>query len=147
MITSRQGPKNQSLREAEGYLDLIVWHSPTLRLAREMRVPLAERALAALDRAGELGSWSAHGWFLRGQALRIMERYAEAAAAFQQAADQAPENHHIALALAWCYKRCDRVDRAIESLERALDDAQDHAILHYNLACYLSLAQEVRRSI
>src|SRR4051812_25774994 len=101
MITNRQGPKSPALREAEGYLDLIVWPSSSLRLSREMRVPLAERALAALDRAGELGSWSAHGLFLRGQGLRVMERYEEAAHAFQQAADQSPENHHIALALAW----------------------------------------------
>ena len=47
---------------------------------------------------------------------------------------------HIRLALAWCYKRCRRLDLAIETLEEALEAEPEMAIVHYNLACYWSLA-------
>ena len=46
----------------------------------------------------------------------------------------------MALALGWCYKRTNRLAQAIDSLARALRDHPDQALLHYNLACYWSLA-------
>lgn len=138
---------NPSLREAEGYLDLLIPPTPQLRLPKELRIPLAERALAALDHIGDAGIWSAHALFLRGQALRIMERYSEAVEPLRRAVEIAPDDQHVRLALAWCYKRCQRLDLAIQSLEEALDFVPDCAILHYNLACYWSLARQVRKSV
>ena len=146
-MTSERHTGNPSLREAEGYLDLLIPPSARLRLPRELRIPLAERAIRALNRAGEAGAWSAHMLFLRGQAFRTMERYAEAVESLRQAAEIAPTNQHIRLALGWCYKRCQRLDLAIESLEAALDQAPACAILHYNLACYWSLTRNARRAI
>jgi tetratricopeptide (TPR) repeat protein len=144
-VTSVRHAGNPSLREAEGYLDLLIPPTSQLRLPRELRIPLAQRALAALDNAFLLETWSAHALFLRGQALRIMERYSDAVEPLRQAAEIAPEDQHVRLALAWCYKRCQRLDLAIQSLEEALEFAPDSAILHYNLACYWSLARQVRR--
>ena len=45
-----------------------------------------------------------------------------------------------ALALGWCFKRTNRLAQAIDSLERALREHPDEPLLHYNLACYWSLA-------
>ncbi len=131
---------NHLLREAEGYLDLLIAPAPYLRLRREARIPLARRAIAVLDNLGESANWSAQALLLRGQALRIMERYSEAIEPLRRAAELAPENKHIYLALGWCYKRCHRLDLAIEALEEALQSSPDSAILHYNLACYWRLA-------
>src|SRR5260370_30385365 len=44
------------------------------------------------------------------------------------------------MALAWCYKRTHRLAQAIDALERAQSRNQDEPLLHYNLACYWSLA-------
>ena len=89
-MTSVRHAGNASLREAEGYLDLLIPPAAHLRISRELRIPLAERALSALDHACVSGNWSAHAYFLRGQALRIMERYADAVQPLRQAADLAP---------------------------------------------------------
>jgi tetratricopeptide (TPR) repeat protein len=118
-----------------------------LRLPRELRVPLAQRAIAALDRVGSQADWSAQALFLRGQALRLMERYSEAIEPLKRAVEITPANPHLYLALGWCYKRCQRIDLAIEALEDALEFVPDLAILHYNLACYWSLARNVKLAV
>ena len=60
--------------------------------------------------------------FLRGQALRTMDRFREALSPLQLAVQLDPaENVDIYLALAWCYKRSDQLKKAIESLEEAPD--------------------------
>jgi len=147
MSSARQLEQNKSLREAEGYLDLLVSVSPRFSLPRDVRLPLAERAIAALDRQGDIGAWFPRCLYLRGQALRIMERYAEAVVPLRRAADLAPESQHVWVALGWCYKRCQRIDLAIEALEEALALAPNRAILHYNLACYWSLARNVKQAV
>ena len=100
-MTSARHASNPSLREAEGYLDLLIPPAPHFRMPRELRIPLAQRALTALDHACLAGNWSAHAYFLRGQALRIMERYADAVQPLRQAAELDPEDQHVRLALAW----------------------------------------------
>ncbi len=55
-----------------------------------------------------------------------------------------PGDMHVRLALAWCYKRTGRLEYAIESLEDAVRNEPLEAILHYNLACYWSLAGDRR---
>jgi tetratricopeptide (TPR) repeat protein len=57
------------------------------------------------------------------------------------------ENIAVRLALGWCYKRTKRLDLAIESLEEALAIDSSQAILHYNLACYWSLAGNVKLAV
>jgi tetratricopeptide (TPR) repeat protein len=51
------------------------------------------------------------------------------------------------MALGWCYKRVGDMPKAIESLERALVIEPGEAILHYNLACYWSLARDRRQAL
>src|SRR5262245_45331460 len=139
-MSSARHAGSPSLREAEGYLDLLIPPTACNRLPRELRLPLAERALAALDIVGRDSGWSARALFLRGQTLRIMERYTDAIDPLQKAVEAVPGDEHARLALAWCHKRCQRLDLAIEALEEALGYSPDSSILHYNLACYWGLA-------
>jgi tetratricopeptide (TPR) repeat protein len=59
----------------------------------------------------------------------------------ERSADLMPDDIHVWLALGWCYKRTGQLAKAIEALERAVKVDSSEAILHYNLACYWSLAR------
>lgn len=133
--------RQQAIRQAEGYLDLLMVFAGQWSPAQETRNCLAQRALECLHRV-ELGDGDrGHALYLQGQALRVMERYREAVRPLREAARLEPRNIHIHLALGWCYKRTGRLDLAIQSLESALDVDNRQAIIHYNLACYWSLAR------
>ena len=110
--------------EAEGYLELGM-HTHALR------------AIAELEESGAL---DAHSVYLKGETLRSLERYDEALSALRTAVKILPEDIHVLLALGWCYKRTGQLDRAIDVLEDALLIEPGEALIHYNLACYWSLA-------
>ena len=121
----------QILQQAEGYLEL----------------DMPQHALTALDRLTDLSaleagesSLAADAWYLRGEALRALQRYEEALVPLEQAARCAPQDNHVHLARAWCYKRTDQLRRAIDALEQALQNDPDDALIVFNLACYWSLA-------
>ena len=132
LVTFYQRTQNeQILQQAEGYLEL----------------EMPEHALAALDRlsdrasieAGE-SSLASHAWYLRGESLRSMECYEEALGPLEKAARFAPKDTHVHLARAWCYKRTGQLQRAIDSLEHALQNDPEDALVVFNLSCYWSLA-------
>jgi len=139
--------RQQILREAEGYLDLITVFGDRMPCKPDVRDALANRVLATLDRVENPGGLKAHILFLRGQALRAMDHFVEAVPLLREAAEYEPQNVHIRLSLAWCYKRCRRLDMAIQALEEALEADSSYAILHYNLACYWSLAGNVKLAV
>jgi tetratricopeptide (TPR) repeat protein len=112
-------------REAEGYLEL----------------GLGRNAISVLGRLGDPTDFDGRSLHLWGEALRTLERYDEALVPLERAAQEDPEDLHVAIALGWCYKRTDQLDRAINTLERVMDYHPDQALLHYNLACYWSLAR------
>jgi tetratricopeptide (TPR) repeat protein len=118
-------------REAEGYLEL----------------GLPQHALQALGRLGNPAGFGVEALYLWGEGLRAMRRHFEALLPLERAARLAPDDIRIRLALGWCYKRTGRLDLAIDSLERALLSRPREALLHYNLACYLSLAGRKRRAL
>jgi tetratricopeptide (TPR) repeat protein len=76
-----------------------------------------------------------------GEAFRELSRYEEALLPLERSADLMPDDIQVWLALGWCYKRTGQLAKAIESLEKALIVDSSEAILHYNLACYWSLAR------
>ncbi|HWB09817.1 MAG TPA: tetratricopeptide repeat protein [Pirellulales bacterium] len=119
------------LREAEGYLELN----------------MPQTALDLLSRLSEPGTFRGQQLYLTGEALRALERYAEAIVVLEQAADLLPSNIHVWLALGWCQKRTGRLDLAISALERAEEVSPEEAIVHYNLACYWSLAGKKQRAL
>jgi tetratricopeptide (TPR) repeat protein len=139
--------RQQILREAEGYLDLITVVSDQWPLARTVRDRLAQRALDVLARLDRRSGRRVHARYLMGQALRVMERYAEAIAPLEEAAELEPENLRIWLELGWCHKRSGRLDLAIQALEEALTVDDSEAIVHYNLACYWSLANNAKLAL
>ncbi len=118
-------------REAEGYLEL----------------GMPEHALDALARLAGSKGVDAHALFLRGEALRSLERYREAIGPLRLAADEVPQNSQVWFALGWCYKRTGRIDLAIDSLQSVLSHAPGDVLAHYNLACYCSLAGEKSRAL
>jgi tetratricopeptide (TPR) repeat protein len=118
-------------REAEGYLELAM--------------PL--QALVALQRHGKRIHADARGSYLLGETLRLLSRHQEATWAFKRSLQLIPDDIHVRLALAWCLKRSDQLDQAIETLQEAVRIEPGAAILHYNLACYWSLAHNRRRAL
>jgi|LSQX01.2.fsa_nt_gb tetratricopeptide (TPR) repeat protein len=132
IVTDRDRVRQMhACRQAEGYLEL----------------EMPESALEILQQLGSPEQLGVHGLYLMGESLRSMERYCEALASLSTAAVLSPEDAHILLAMAWCYKRVGRLDRAIGAMQRALDHSPNQAILHYNLACYLSLTGEFQGSV
>ena len=133
--------RQQILQEAEGYIDLIRCLADRWTLKDELRHRLAHRAVLTLDRLEGTESLHYQALYLRGQACRLLGNYEAAIESLVAAHELDSENVHINLALAWCYKRIDRIDLAIQTLEEALEVDSELAILHYNLACYWSLAR------
>lgn len=130
-MAQRNSRISRTIREAEGYLEL----------------GLPEQATECLKRRSSLVIQSGRASYLLGEALREAERYNEATAPLERAAELMPSDMHVHLALAWCYKRTGRLECAIEALEQALRHDPLEAILHYNLACYWSLARNRRRAL
>ena len=145
VLTHQRMRRKQLLREAEGYLDLATVFADRWPLSPSLRDGLAQRALDTLGGLPSTSGCKALVAYLRGQAFRIMERYRDAITALERSAELDPSNIHIWLALGWCYKRTDRLDMAIQSLEEALSIDANQAIVYYNLACYWSLAEPEAR--
>ena len=118
-------------REAEGYLEL----------------GLPRQALDALARLGDPTEFEGHAFYLWGEALRELERYVEAVMPLTRAAEIEPNNVHVLFALGWCYKRTGQIDLAINSLEQVLVSKPAEPLVHYNLACYWSLAGDKSRAL
>jgi tetratricopeptide (TPR) repeat protein len=116
--------RKQIERQAEGYLEL----------------GMPQQALDNLARVGEDAKLGPRGLYLRGEALKELQRFAEAVVPLERAAEAVPDAIEAWLSLGWCYKRTGRIDCAVAAIQRALEAGPDRALLHYNLACYLSLA-------
>lgn len=141
MVRYEHSRRQQFLSEAEGYLDLAGGLHERWKPEPDVRDRLAQRALDVLNRLSRESTWrQAHVLYLKGQALRTMHRYQEAVEPLTESSRLDPECLQVWLALAWCRKRTGRLDLAIQSLEEALALEPDEAIVHYNLACYWSLA-------
>lgn len=147
MSESQRIRRQQTLREAEGYLDLITVFGDRWPCEPDHRDALANRVLEMLAKIKRLSGAEVQVLLLEGQAYRAMRQYAEAASKFNTVAALDTQHVPARLALAWCYKRCRRLDLAIQALEEAMEIAPHHAIVHYNLACYWSLAGNSKISL
>jgi len=121
----------RQLAAAEGFLELDLPH----------------RALEILQSRADWATMQFEASFLTGEALRVLERYREALKPLEVAASLQPGDKRVAIALGWCYKRTHRLAQAIDALERAVRENPDEALLHYNLACYWSLAGNWAKSL
>jgi len=119
------------LDEAEGYLML----------------DMPGRALEILQARDDWATMKFEASLLTGEGLRALGRYREALAPLEVAAAFRPGDLGVAMALGWCYKRTHRLAQAIDTLERASQSHPEEPLLHYNLACYWSLAGNPTRAI
>ena len=76
---------------------------------------------------------------LRGEALRQKTEFHAALDAFLQADRERPDELDVLMGIAWCLKRTDRLQDAIETMEHAYDVAPEEPIVLYNLSCYHAL--------
>ncbi len=146
MASKKAKRYQQLLHEAEGYLDLVMTFSQRWPLPPAIRDPVLRRALRILNELDQ-GDANAHLLFLKGEAYLAMCDYSPAIAELEAAADLDPENTRIWLALGWCHKRQGRLDLAIQALNEAMEADDSEAIVHYNLACYWSLAGNLERAL
>lgn len=121
----------RQLGEAEGYL---VLNLPT-------------KALEILESRSDWATMQFEASLLTGEALRFLGRYRDALKPLEVAASLRPGDAAVALALGWCYKRTHRLAQAIDSLGRAVRHRPNEPLLHYNLACYWSLAGNPAKSL
>ena len=130
------------LRQAEGYLDLIMAFDDRWPLSEVERTKLADAAIERLDSIAHEMKIQSHDLYLRGQAFRLSGRYAQAISCLTQSLSLNSDNVPGYLALGWCHKRTGQLDLAIDALESALVIDGEGSIVHYNLACYWSLSNQ-----
>ena len=126
-----QGSDQRLLQKAEGYLELS----------------LPDEAISTLAEVSAQVRQTFEWCYLKGEAHRMLEEYADAAPLFEKARQLRP---HIgtSIGLGWCLKRLGRLPEAIKVLRQAevccrVGPAQaEHALVMYNLSCYFSLAGE-----
>ncbi len=121
----------RQLDEAEGYLML----------------DMPRRALEILRSREDWATMKFEASLLTGKALRALGKFREALAPLEVAASLRSGDLIVAMELGWCYKRTHRLAQAIDALERSVPENTDEPLLHYNLACYWSLAGNAARSI
>lgn len=83
---------------------------------------------------------------LRGEAYRLKEDYERALQHFERVADS-ERNLDLLMGMAWCFKRINRLDKAIECMRAAYRASPKVAVVLYNLACYYSLAGEKEEAL
>lgn len=142
MLNQERVKRKQLIREAEGYLDLMSVFDDRWQLDRQHIETLATRAIECLDAVENPHGFLPHILFLKGQAHRAAGRFEEAARLLEESKEMEPENLHTLLALAWCYKRLNRVNDAIRVMREAIQVEEESAIAHYNLACYLAIQKQ-----
>ena len=123
-------PIVRRLLKAEGFLEL----------------GLPARALEILQERDHWETMAFEANALMGEALRGLKRHRDAIKPLERAAALRPGHVGVALALGWCYKRTHKLAQAIDALERSCREHPEQSILHYNLACYWSLAGNVRKA-
>jgi tetratricopeptide (TPR) repeat protein len=131
MDDKARGRRDKLLSAAEGYITLGMF----------------TQALASLDKITDPDEAGFALNFLRGNALRNLERHDEALVAFDRAFNEKPEDVDLLMAMAWCYKRTNQLPRAITSMEQAYRIKPKEAVILYNLSCYWSLAGNKTQSL
>ena len=77
---------------------------------------------------------------LLGECYRARQDWAAALSEFDRCYALQPQDLDVLMALAWCYKRLDRLPHAIAAMHEAYESHRDVPVVLYNLSCYYSLA-------
>ena len=92
MVKPERIRRQQLLRQAEGYFELCIASDDLGALTIESRDRLVDRGLTCLDEIGDPNAFRLPMLRLRGQLLRIAERYHEAVEVLQEASELAPDD-------------------------------------------------------
>ena len=106
-----------------------------------------EHALLKLERLLEIPGGRPVGLKLSVSALMELDRFAEAIDALEELRSFDDDYSWIEVTEAWCRKRSDDLDGAIECMERLIAKDRRSSIGHFNLGCYLALRGEHDRAI
>ena len=147
MNSAEKNHSRKRLREAEGYVELLFQFDKMWPLDRGTRRMLAARALECLDAVDPAHGYIAHTEYLRGQAHRGAGRLKTAIKHFNRSIEFDDWNTSAYLSAAWCYRRANQLDMAVQTLERALNVDENDAVVHFNLACYLALAAQPKTAV
>ena len=139
--------RKQLIQTAEGYLELALVYDDCWPLDESLRFELAQKAIDQLSQISSPQGHKPYILFLKGQAYRTMKDYPRAINYLEQSSRLDLDNIHTMLALAWCYKRDDRIQDAIQATEIALRVQRDSPIVNYNLACYWALTGNARKAV
>ena len=135
------------LRHAAGYVELAELLVETDKPVPVASARLLRRALDTLDELPEAQRSIPAAALLRGEALRALGHWIAALEPLAEVVEGDPQRVEAWLGLGWCLKRLDRLPEAMDALKRGLAVEPDQAILHYNLACYLSLSGDPATSV
>ena len=130
------------LRQAAGFLEL-----GELLVEPDQPVPPASltvlrHALQAIESIEPPLRQEPETMLLEAETLRALGQFEAALPLFRRTAAAVPRRIEPWLGIGWCLKRLNRLDEAIEQLQAGMRASPRQPILHYNLACYLSLAGE-----
>jgi tetratricopeptide (TPR) repeat protein len=147
MATKMNSQRHQLLENAEGFLELATVLEPDLVLSSSSRRKLAQRAIRHLEKIQNPMGHKPYVLFLKGQACRICEDHPGAICYLEQSRRIDPDNIHVYFALAWSYKRVNRLPEAIDCMQLAVEIDAESGIAQYNLACYLALDEQIELSL
>ena len=142
-LNRKQAQRQKYILAAEGYLELATALDSACSLDLDLKKQLVDLALNSLNQVTRPGGHKPYILFLKGQAHRIAKRPRLAITFFEQSHKIDDENLHTCLALAWCCKRTQQIDRAVEVMQTAVEMNSESCISHYNLACYCALNQRI----
>jgi len=101
---------------------------------------MIDQALAELHPLRQIQEVAYDYHRLLGECYRARENWAAALMEFERCDRLQPESLDVLMAMAWCYKRLNRLDDAIAAMQTAYESHRDEPIVLYNLSCYYSLA-------
>ncbi len=142
-LNRKQAQRQKNILAAEGYLELATALEGSCSLDLDLKKQLVDLALCCLNKVIRPSGHKPYVLFLKGQAHRIAQRPRLAITFFEQSHRIDGENLHTCLALAWCCKRTQQIDRAVEVMQTAVELNSESSISHYNLACYCALNQRI----
>jgi Flp pilus assembly protein TadD len=123
------------LTEAQGYLELA-----TLDIESGMSSPdLLDEAQACLDAVASSSILTTEIAYVQGSIHRERQAFGDAIPCFRKVLEQEPGHPTATVGLGWCLKRTGRLAEAIAPYVESIQRHPKMALLHYNLACYLSL--------
>ena len=99
-----------------------------------LALEMFDHALGELDVIRQQSQYRFERYRLRGEALRGLNRWNDAVVAYMQALAERPQALPLLLAIAECYRRLGRLDRAMMALEEAYRIGPDEPAILYEMA-------------